>query len=331
MTKKQVLLSILVILLAGCSSTADQTPTPVPLPDNILELIAGDYPAVDGSTSTHPLQTTIACYILEVECEWWEDNFLNFDRLFQPTLGMIEQDADRANQIFTIFHSGTHGSYVNLIEGNADIILVAREPSADELTLAEEMDVTLDFRPVALDAFVFLVNEDNPLESLDMDTIRDIYTGEITHWKEVGITLDLGEDPTEPIHTYRRNPNSGSQELMEKLVMKELEMIESPDLTMLTMMAPFNAISVDPLGIGYSVYYYTEFMILGEMVKMFGVDGVYPTYETIADGSYPLVTGVYVVIREDTPSDSMARMLRDWMLTEEGQTVVAESGYAPIP
>ena len=354
MRKKQVLFVLLVILLTNCSSTptvtepptetlaeiqtqlpsetptSEPTKTPAPLPDNILELIAGDYPAVDGSTSTHPLQTTIACYILAVECEWWEDNFLNFDRRFQPTMGMIEQDADLANQIFTMFHNGTHGSYVSLIEGNADFILVARQSSADELNLANELGVTLDVRPVALDAFVFLVNEDNPLETLDTDTIRDIYTGEITYWNEVGITLDLGDDPTEPIHTYRRNPNSGSQELMEKLVMRGLEMIDSPDLTMMTMFAPFNAISVDPLGIGYSVYYYTEFMVLGEMVRIFGVDGVYPTFETIADGSYPLVTEVYVVIRKGMPPDSMAVYLRNWLLTEEGQGVVLDSGYVPI-
>ena len=108
-------------------------------------------------------------------------------------------------------------------------------------------------------------------------------------------------------------------------------MIDAPDMMALpTMFAPFNAISVDILGIGYSVYFYTEFMVLGEYVKMIGVDGVMPTYETIGDQSYPLTTEVYVVIRQDTPTGSTARMLRDWLLGEEGQAVVGESGYVPI-
>jgi len=186
----------------------------------------------------------------------------------------------------------------------------------------------LDYRPVALDAFVFLVNQVNPIESLETELIRDIYTGRLTDWSELGVDLSVDGDGT--IHTYRRNPNSGSQELMEALVMAGEEMIDSPDLLLYEMVGPFNAIDRDLLGIGYSVYYYATYMLPTETVRLVPVGGVLPTSETIADRSYPFVTEVYVVVRSGLPEDSQALQLRNWLLTADGQAVVAQSGYVPV-
>ena len=68
----------------------------------------------------------------------------------------------------TIDHQGTHQAYVNLIERKADLILVAREPSSDERQHAEVRGVELDVQPVALDAFVFLLNSKNPISNLTL-------------------------------------------------------------------------------------------------------------------------------------------------------------------
>jgi len=65
-------------------------------------------------------------------------------------------------------------------------------------------------------------------------------------------------------------------------------------------------------------------------VEMFAIDGVQPTRETIADGSYPWVTKVYAVTRSDLEPEHPAARLRDWLLTEEGQSVIAETGYVPL-
>jgi phosphate transport system substrate-binding protein len=96
------------------------------------------------------------------------------------------------------------------------------------------------------------------------------------------------------------------------------------------MMGPINAIGSDPLGLGYSVYYYATFINPGENIKLIGVDGVSPTSATIADRSYPLTTQVYAVIREGTRRKSSVVQLRDWLLTSEGQTLVEKSGYVPV-
>lgn len=272
---------------------------------------------------------TVACHILDVPCRWAGPDEEEFPLLFTTERRIVPDltagaPIELANEVFSIFHTGTHGSYVNLIEGNADFILVARSPSEDELTAARDAGVSLDVRPVALDAFVFLVNDANRVANLDQATLRAIYSGDITDWADAG-------GASSDIHPYTRNPNSGSQELMEKLVMQGKPTIDAPDMMLPTMMGPINAIEEDSLGIGYSVFFYATFMFPHEHVKLIAVDGVMPTSETIATGQYPLATEVYAVVREDQPAGSTAVMLRDWLLTEAGQATIAESGYVPLP
>jgi phosphate transport system substrate-binding protein len=206
---------------------------------------------------------------------------------------------------------------------NADLILVAREPSQDELNAAFTHVVNLDVRSIARDGFVFLVHADNPVQDLSLEEIRGIYTGRITNWVQVG-GLDA------EIHTYKRNPNSGSQELMERLVMRDETMLDSPDMMLESMIGPINAISTDPFGIGYSVYFYAENMYPDENVALLSVDGIQPGMQTIAEQSYSLTTDVFAVTREGTAPKSPALILRDWLLTKEGQFAIQQSGYVPL-
>ncbi len=314
-------------LLTGCQpSRADVviTPsgayTPGPTPD--VSGIAQNYPRVDGSTSTHPLQILTACKLLNVACTWTLPSFSEFvvERGIGPDLATSLTET--GGIVLSIFHRGTHQAYVNLIQKETDLILVARLPSDDEVKEAAKADVILEVRPMALDAFVFLVHKDNPVTSLTLEQIRSIYAGEIADWSELG---GAGE-----INAYQRDRNSGSQELMEELVMKGRSMSDAPNMIFPSMMGPISAIHDDTLGIGYSVYYYATFMLPDENIKLLGVEGVHPNSETIASGVYPLATEVYVVVRADMPPDSFAIALRDWFLTDAGQETVKESGYVPI-
>ena len=125
--------------------------------------------------------------------------------------------------------------------------------------------------------------------------------------------------------------NSGSQELMQKLVMKDLQMPPVPDMMVGTSMAaPFTMLDNDPHGVGYTVYFYHEHMAPEASVKDCAIDGVMPGPKTIRDGEYPLVTEVYVAIRTNLPGDAPARRLRDWLLSPAGQAIVEECGYVPI-
>ena len=114
---------------------------------------------------------------------------------------------------------------------------------------------------------------------------------------------------------------------MNELVMNGMQMIDSPLMILLKMIAPFYAISEDPLGIGYSVYYYEENMAPNELVKLIAVDGVSPERESIQNLRYPFTTEVYAVVRADSPMTGTAIHLRDWLLTPDGQDLIEESGY----
>jgi phosphate transport system substrate-binding protein len=218
----------------------------------------------------------------------------------------------------------TSDAYLNLINRRVDLVFSARLPSNEELRLAGELGVELDARPVALDAFVFLRSGENPVTSLTIEQLRDIYSGRIVNWREVG-GLDA------PIRPYQRPRNSGSQALMQTMVMKGRAMTAAPDLLIGThMSSPFLALDRDVHGIGYSVYYYQEFMSpYMASIKAIAVEGVLPSPDSIRSRRYPFPTEVYVVVRRDLLPEHPAYRLRDWLLGPTGQAVVEESGYVP--
>ncbi len=296
--------------------------TPMAQSRNSLNISHENYPRVDGSTSAHPLQILIACEMLGLSCYWSETGWDERKYLVADS----EESGNLLAENFInneINHHGTHGSYVNLIENRCDLILVARRPSQDEIDLATENGVGLVIEPVALDAFVFVVNSENLIDNLGLREIQEIYSGNITNWREVG-----GNDAE--INPYQRNDNSGSQELMEELVMKGLNMINAPEMILYGMMGPINRLSEDVDGLGYSVYFFEEFMAPNERIKLIGIDGVYPDYGNISTGDYALTTEVYAVIRDDLDPSNNSYKLRDWLLTEEGQRAVRKSGYVPL-
>lgn len=297
------------------------------------DAIRADYPRVDGSTSAEPLQRVIAAEVHGLPWLWmWgglDGGYFIAPGLAQADIGSYER-VMAADQIWGIRHNGTHDAYMNLIAGDTDFILVARQPSQDEIDAAQRAGVTLDVQPVAYDAFVFLVHSDNPIASLTLDEIRGIYTGDITDWTALGVEQPIPGAADTAIHAFTRNPNSGSQELMQALVMGALPMIDAPDMMMMGMAGLINEVNYTPNGLGYSVYFYASFINPGDHTRLIGVEGVVPAFDTIADGSYPLATEVYAVVRSDAASDSTAVLLRDWLLTDDGQAAVAASGYVPL-
>jgi phosphate transport system substrate-binding protein len=293
-----------------------------------LGLTIENYPKVDGSTSTQPLLMMMACKILAADYEWIHSESDDSRLLAASWVAAMMQGRSPnrvlCEQVNSLVRThGTGEAYISLVKKNSDFILAARRPSDDESRLARTSAVELDVRPVALDAFVFLLNGKNPVMGLTIDQIRDVYSGRIVNWKEVG-------GPDAAIRPYQRTRNSGSQELMQRLVMKDRVMIPAPDLLTGALMSfPFLAIDQDVHGIGYSVYYYQEFMAPSRDVRACAVDGVLPTSDTIRTHRYPFVTEVYVVVRRDLPADAPACRLRDWILGRTGQSTVAESGYVP--
>jgi len=325
-------------------------PPELPAPRG-LAVTLETYPRTSGSTSAEPLGVWAACRLLGRECGWWES--IQVERRLLP----LKVDADpslpvirrRDLELYSkVQHSGTHGSYKRLFNRDADLIYECRRPSEDEQKLMVSSKVPLDIRPIALDAFVFLRHKDNPVTGLSLAQVRDIYTpgtdgkGRISSWSQVG-------GPDTEIRPYVRNRNSGSQETMADLVMKERPILRGRSMMGATMSGPYNMLGKDKSGIGFTFFYYQRHMAPlprkriikrksrgsdveapTQTIEMFAIDGVMPSRATITDRTYPLVTEVYVVTRRDLKKDHPAVQLRRWLLTPEGQGVVGETGYVPI-
>lgn len=180
--------------------------------------------------------------------------------------------------------------------------------------------------PIEKDGLVFLVNKKNPVDSLTHQQFVDIYSGKTT-WKDVG-----GNDAE--IIAYQRQLVSGSQTMLNKLVMKGTPMAEAPATQIIgTMGSLVDAVAVydgAENAIGYNVYYYVSRMKLDENIKLLSVDGVEPSTENISSGAYPFVNDFYAVIRADAPEGSLECVLYEWMQSEEGQRLVAHESYATV-
>ncbi|MDR1675390.1 MAG: substrate-binding domain-containing protein [Tannerella sp.] len=285
-----------------------------------------NYPRVDGSTSTQPVNALIACKLLGIPYSW-QPGILEWG--IRPDWDRIPSSEQQQWINFfreRILVSQTHGAFMNLIDGNADIILTHRTISPDEKAHAEEVGVTLVETSVAMDGFVFVVNSNNPVKSLTVDQVRDIYTGRITNWSRVG-----GND--EIIKPYVRPRNSGSEEIMRSLVMQGQETADLPEIRQISSMAGvFPEIKNEPNSMCYTFKYFKEMQVRvsDEDVPPIAINGIFPDEASVRNRTYPFIAEVHVAIRSDLDRNSMAYKMYEWLRTEAGRQVIAESGYIPL-
>ncbi len=220
----------------------------------------------------------------------------------------------------------TSDVYKNLIDKKVDVIFAAEASEAD-LAYAKSKGVELKIIPATSSAFVFIVNSENPVENLTLEQIIKIYKGDITNWKEVG-----GAD--EEIIPYQRPNGSGSQTAMISLVMKDEKLMSAPKMQVEAEMGGLiDAIAEydnSKAAIGYSYFYYVNTMYKKDTIKMIGVNGVKPSLETIKDGTYPIYTNGYIVIREEQDEENNAQKWVDAVLSERGSKIIEDAGYVPI-
>ncbi len=249
--------------------------------------ITEQMPVLDGATALLPVYAAIANAVYpEGSCEF---------------------DGERYTADSSLQYRNTVGAYKAVVDGDADIIFCAG-PSAGQREYAEENGVELVYVPIGYEAFVFIVNSENPIDNLTQEQIRAIYTGEYTNWKEVGGTNRM-------INPLTRPEGSGSQTAMNSF-MGGLE----------TKKSVFAFLGGS---IGFSFRWYVEGIVDNGDVKMLSVDGVYPSAGNISNGSYSLVSNFYAIYRADNTNPNIEPLI-DWILSEEGQRIINESGYVGV-
>lgn len=255
-------------------------------------------PVLDGAAALVPVYAAVIENVYPIGCVTYEGGRFSADNYYGENFA-----ADSAMQ-----YKNTVRGYQAIVDGTTDILFCAG-PSAEQMRYAEEKGVELVYVPVGLEAFVFFVNEQHPVDNLTVEQIRKIYACDYTNWSEVG-------GPNRIINPVTRLEGSGSQTAFESVMGGQKIGKKSP-------------LAITGASIGFSFRYYMDGIVGNDTVKMISLNGVYPSAENIQNRTYPIVTQFYAIYRKDNDNPNIP-ILIEWLLSDEGQRLIEETGYVRI-
>ncbi len=269
----------------------------IPRIDSSLKL-DGSLPVLDGAAALVPVYAAFIENTYPEGSVTYEGGVFSDDNFYGENFA-----ADSKMQ-----YRNTIRGFKAVVDGDADIFFSAA-PSGEQLKYAEDKGVKLICTPIGLEAFVFFVNKNNPVDDLTTGQVRDIYGGKIKNWSEAG-------GANRPINPVTRLSGSGSQTAMESFMGEETIAKKSP-------LALFGG------SVGYSFRYYMSGIVNNGSVKMLSLNGVYPSSENIRNGSYPVIAEFYAIYRKDNANENVNKLV-NWILTDEGQQLIEETGYVGL-
>ena len=292
------------------SASTEKMPTKTSEVVTSIEVTPENYPRIDGSTSTLAL-------VQEIYKEVYK--YVGYD------LSNLPQEASK-----------TVPSYEKLISKQVDMIFVPYA-SQEILNKALKSNVKLEFHAISLEALIFITAKDNSAQNITKEQVKKIYIDYgINNWKEIG-------GPDKELIPLCRNADSGSQSQLDNLILMGKPMNKKikenfVELTMdgLLEQAAFyqNVSKKDCFGLGYTLYYFLKNMgnvtDIDKQLKILSYEGIAATSETIANGTYPLSTSYYAVVRSDLPKGHSARSLINWLGSKYGSECISRSGLNPI-
>ena len=205
---------------------------------------------------------------------------------------------------------GSSAGIKNAIEGVSEIGMSSRDLKDEEKSSGLKETI------IATDGIAVITNKANKVTDLTLDQVKDIYTGKITNWKEVG-----GEDA--PIVVVSREDGSGTRDgFQEKVGFESEELIKDAQISdgsgniKSTVEGNVNAIG------------YISFGYVDEAVNAVKVDGVEINHETVANNEY-VIARPFILVNKDGISDN-AQALIDFILSDEGQSILEEKGFIRV-
>jgi len=170
---------------------------------------------------------------------------------------------------------------------------------------------------VAMDGLPVLVHPSNPVKALTIEQVRDIYTGKIRNWKDVG-------GPDLAIVKISRDTNSGTYETFEMMVMKNEKIAQ--DAEYVGSNGAIRArIQKTPAAIGYAGLGFVD-----KTVKALEINGVYPTKETVSAGRYPISRPLFMFTNGFPKLGSHLHTFLTLYLTPKGQEIIEAIGFVPV-
>jgi phosphate transport system substrate-binding protein len=250
------------------------------------------------------------------------------DTMVNLALAWAEEYQDLNAEVrISVTGGGSGTGIASLINGTVDVANASRRIKPEEIDEAEANGIFPVEFVVARDAIAIVVNPNNPVDQLTIEQISAIYSGEINNWSEVG-----GED--RPIVRLSRETNSGTHVYFLEQVLRQGNREDRTLFSTNTLLLPSSEgisaeIRQNPNAIGYDgLGYVTEDMKVVAVAVNAQSPYVYPSPETVNDGSYPIARDLYMYTAVE-PSGLLAEYMT-WIFSEEAQAIVTELGFVPI-
>jgi len=234
--------------------------------------------------------------------------------------------AEHADIRISVTGGGSGTGIAALINGTVDIANASRKIKEEEVAEAQSKGINPMEHIIARDAIAVIVNPRNPVSSLTLQQISDIYSGKTTRWTDLG-----GED--RPIVKLSRETNSGTHVYFLETVLRLGSKEDKTLFSMDTLLLPssegiISEVRDNPNAIGYDgLGYVPEDLKMIAIAKESGAAYVLPSIETVNDKSYAIARDLYMYTNGQ-PAGAIREYL-DWILSEQAQQIVAELGFVP--
>ncbi len=243
---------------------------------------------IDGSTTVGPIADAFAEYFKSID----------------PKLEI------------TVKKTGSGDGAAALIDGRCDIATMSRFMKDDEFAKAVGNKILPVAWTVAMDGVCVVVHPSNPVAKLTSAQVRDIYSGKITNWSQVG-------GPGMPIVVISRDTSSGTYETFETLIMKKQPMAAGVEYVNANPQAQTRVKTTQ----GAIAYVGLGFL---EGVKVLSIDGIKPSRQTVANGTYPLSRPLFMFTNGFPKLGSPLYRFVTFHLSEKGQELVEAKGFVPL-
>jgi phosphate transport system substrate-binding protein len=222
---------------------------------------------------------------------------------------------------FDLESKGTSYGMGALMGGYCDIASASRLPTKEELEVAQFRNVEFNDYVIGSYAVAVVVSAGNAVTNLTREQVRDIFTGALQNWKDVG-----GTDA--PIHLYARDPISGTYLGFKELAMENKPYAPDPKtFTLFTnYQAIVQAVAADPNGIGYASFE----LATNAGVKAVSIGGVEPSVAVVNKGEYPYARTLHLYTSKASETPATADFIQ-FVQSTNGQEVLAEAGNVPHP
>jgi len=260
-----------------------------------------------------------------------EDNSVDFSKMIQvrgsdTMVNLGQQWAETfmdeyPEAMIAVTGGGSGTGIAAIINGTADIAQSSRAMKDSELEQAKANGFDLKEIVAGRDGIVVAVHKDNPIEALTLAQVKDIFTGTVTNWKELG-----GNDAA--ITLYSRESNSGTYAFFKEFVLKDEEYAKEA-LLMPSTGAIMEGLKQDANGIGYiGLGYLTDEVKAVPVATEDGAEAFLPSLETINSGDYPVARPLYLYTAGEP--EGVIKLYVDFILGKPGQDIVLDLGFIPL-